>query len=115
MSSHSKISAMNQAQQCKTHQLQRRLDSSWVSGRWNKLRSPVYTTKTSLLIFMEKTPIIYLHFKKLAEIRVPGEVQVEHLHLRGIGGERQVPPWKTLFPEGQKKVFFSSVLTSLLR
>lgn len=105
---------MSQAQQCKTHHVQRRLDSSWISGGWNKLRSPVWMTKPSLLIFMEKAPIIYLHFKKLAERRVPGEVQVEHLPLRGIGGERLVPPWKTLFPEGQKNVF-SSVLTSLLR
>ena len=53
-SSHSKISAMSQVQQCKTRKLQTRLDSHWVSGRWDKSGSPVQIAKLFLLIFIEK-------------------------------------------------------------
>ena len=61
--------------------------------------------KPFLQIFMEKTlnisiclcqikfqipyPISQnLYFKKMVEIRVPGEDGIEHLHLKGIGGEK---------------------------
>ena len=53
-SSHSRILNMNQVQQCKTRKLQTRLDSHWVSGRWDKSGSPVQIAKLFLLIFIEK-------------------------------------------------------------
>lgn len=67
------------------------------SGRQNKSRSPVYIAESFLLLFMEKTlkisicpwqikfQITYLlsqnlYFKKMAEIRIPREDHIEHLH-----------------------------------
>ena len=43
----------------------------------------------------------------MAEIKVPAENQVEYLHFKSMGGERQVPTGMTLFS-------FCLILKSLL-
>ena len=55
---------MNQVQQCKTRKLQKRLDSHWVSGRWDKSGSPVQMAKPFLLIFLERA-LLFVAFGHL--------------------------------------------------